>query len=559
VGFDVYPDKTTGTVQFGSIVHVPFIDADPLAIDGGYEYNWGANPSFLGINGSVAVFGDPIANGDVKLFTDGTATGHAHFKAGISGVFSAEADVQADYWSTSPLRFNVDGNGSASLFDFVSVSGEIVASDNGVGACVDGTSFDLGHFGLVVHSDGSVSAWAPVEGGCDISSARDVKPAAVLKNGRLVPRAVTSLQVPVAANTKGVFIGVQGDGALPAFSLDGPKGEHRDVAASGVINDANGVVFHDAKNNITYVGVPKPSAGTWTVTAAQGSPGLTELRTGVVNTAPTVTAKVVHTGTKYQLQYTGPKVTGQSVQFLERGTGDVASIGTATGGGTGAITFKPHNGSAAPRTLVGIVTQDGFPRGEITVGSYAVPAPKAPPKVTGVRATRRGTTLVASWPAVSGASGYSTVVRTGDGRSRVFFSAKPGLTFAKLTNSQSASLRLVAVNGKLRSAATIIKVPALVLGLRGVTLSAATARFGQASVRVRLTAARPVTVTVTLTNGKAVTMSTSVHHLGKGAAAITLPLKYKGKPIPRGTYTVTVSASAIGFPQQGTAFALTVK
>jgi hypothetical protein len=559
VAFDVYPDKTTGTVRFGSVFHFPFIQADPLAIDGGYEYNWGANPAFLGINGNVAVFGDPIANGSLMLFTDGTATGTAHFKAGIKGVFSAEADVQADYWSTSPLRFNVDGNGSASLFDFISVSGEIVASDNGVGACVDGTSLDLGHFGLVVHSDGTVSAWAPVEGGCDISSARDVKPAAILANGRLTPRAVASLQVPVAANTNGIFIGVQGDGALPAFSLDGPNGEHRDVAASGAINDANGVVFHDATNNITYVGVPKPAAGTWTVTAAQGSPMLTELRTGVVNPSPTVTAKVVHTGATYQLQYTGPKVTGQSVQFLERGSGDVASIGTAVGGGTGSITFTPHSGSADTRTLVGVVTQDGFPRGEITVGSYTVPAPKAPAKVAKIKAVRRGTTLVATWPAVSGASGYSTVLRTSDGRSHVYFAAKPGLSFAKFANSQSAMLRVVAMNGTLRSAATVAKVPALATGVRAISVSATQVRFGQASVRVRLTTTRPLTVTVSLNNGKAVTMTSMTRHVGAGTVTIAVPLKYKGKPLPRGTYTLIVGATAVGFPRTGNAFALTIK
>jgi hypothetical protein len=286
---------------------------------------------------------------------------------------------------------------------------------------------------------------------------------------------------------------------------------------------------------------------------------LTELRTGVVNAAPAVTAKVVHSGTTYQLQYTGTKVTGQSVQFLERGTGDVASIGTASGGGTGTIKFTPHSGSSAARTLVGIVTQDGFPRGEITVGSYAVPAPKAPGKVTSVKVARHGTTLVASWPAVSGATGYSTVLRTSDGRSHVFFAPKPGLSFAKFANSQSATLRLVAVNGKLRGVATTTKVPALALGLHGVTLSTATTRFGQASVRVRFATTRPLSITVTLNNGKAITMSTVVRHVGRGAGSVTLPLKYKGKPIPRGTYTVVVSASAAGFPRQGTAFALRVK
>jgi hypothetical protein len=247
------------------------------------------------------------------------------------------------------------------------------------------------------------------------------------------------------------------------------------------------------------------------------------------------------------------------VQFIERGSGDVASIGTALGGGTGTITFKPHSGSSAARTLVGIVTQDGFPRGEITVGTYVVPAPKAPGQVTGVKAARHGTTLVASWPTVSGATGYSAVVRTSDGRSHVYFASKPGLSFAKLANSQSATLRLVAVNGRLRSAATVTKVPALALGLRGVMLSTTKPRFGQGNIRVRLTTTRPMSITVTLNNAKAVTMSVAVRHVGNGVATITLPLKYKGKPIPRGTYTVVVSASAAGFPRQGTAFALTVK
>jgi hypothetical protein len=346
---------------------------------------------------------------------------------------------------------------------------------------------------------------------------------------------------------------------MPAFSLDGPNGEHRDVAATGTINDSTGVVFHDTTNEITYVGVPHPSAGTWTVTAAQGSPLLDELRTGTVNDPIAVTAKVVRKGTGYQLQYSGPKVLGQSVQFLERGTGDVAAIGTALGGGTGSINFTPHAGTGTARTLVAVVTQNGLPRGEVTAGSYAAPAPKAPGKVTHVVFTRRGNVLQATWPRVAGATGYSSVVRTTDGRSRVLFSSKPGLSFASLTHAQGATLRLVAVNGKLRGPATLVVANSVSLGFKGVSAASRNLKFGATQTTLRIGVGQPATVKISIIGSKAVLIATLTKKVHAGLSSITVRLTSKGKPLPRGTYTVVVATTAAGYASQGTAFTLTIK
>ncbi len=392
VGFDVYPDRTTGTVRFGSIVTVPFVDADPLAIDAGYTLQWAANPPFFEATGKVAIFGAPVFGGDVKVFGDGTVSGTAQLRADFLGLLRVEATVTADFWRVSPLRFNVDGNGSVSIPRLdLSASGEVNVSDNGAGACVD--TF-IGHIGIVIHRSGSFDLFGS---SCDITGARDIRPRSAPRARGAQAPAVASLQFQVTAPTRGLLVGVSGLRGAPSLALAGPHGEHQEAAASGAIDSPRRLVFHDTRSGVTYVGLRSPSAGTWRVTALPGSTLLTDVRIAAVRPPVAVVAHVVRKGTSYRLVYTGPRVPGQTVQFLERGTGDVALIGTAKGGGRGAIAFSPHSGSGAPRTIVAIVKQDGLIRTERQIGTYRTPAPRRPATPRGVVARRHGSQLIATW------------------------------------------------------------------------------------------------------------------------------------------------------------------
>jgi hypothetical protein len=389
-----------------------------------------------------------------------------------------------------------------------------------------------------------------------------VRPPAVLASrrtdasGRVLPAVATTLTVPVDAGSRGVFFAVQGAGALPSFTLTGPHGEHRDVAATGAINDASGAVFHDATNNITYVGVPRPSAGVWTVTAAGGSPALTEMRTGVVRPVAAVTAHVVRVGTTYRLVYAGPKVAGQSVRFVERGTGDVATIGVVAGGGSGSLLFRPHAGSGARRTIVAMVSQDGLPRTEVVAGAYVAPAPTAPAAVGRITAVRHGTTVVASWKPVVGATGYAAVVRTSDGRSPVVVSRSPSFRFAGLAAAQSARISVTAFNGRLRSRASSVVVPALSLLLTKVRVSPTLVPRSSKRVLVSLTVNRAASVTLAIVSRAGTVLVRRTFTVRAGHRSLALALVRLGKRLPKGSYTVVVTAKVRGLPAAGTGTSL---
>lgn len=545
VGFDVFPDCTTGHVQFGSIFHVPYIDADPLAIDAGYVLNWGATPPYFEANGKVAVFGAPTAGGAVRVFDDGTVTGHAHFHASIAGAFSADADVGLDFWRAAPLRFDVDGNGSVSVFDLVSESGEVVASDNGAGVCV-GTFW--GHVGIVVHANGSIDAWP--FGDCDISRARDVRPAAAdaASIGRR-SRAATTIAFRVLAGGARLLVGVKGAGGPPAFSLTGPGGVHVDVPASGVRNNASSLVFHDRYHGITYVGLSQAARGTWHVTAAPGSPELTEVRTGTTLRPVAVRARVVRSGRRYRLLYAGPKVLGQAVRFLERGGGSVAVIGLATGGGRGSLPFTPRAGDGMPRTIVAVITQDGRPRAVRSVGTFRTPLLRRPARPSGLRLTRSGSRLLARWRPVRGATRYLVAVRSGDGRTPVIATTRTIAVLPGFAPASAATIEVEALAGHLRGPAARATIAAQRFTLR-VAIARSSIPKSARAIDATITLDVAARVELRLLNASLNTAAHVVKRERAGAHKLALPLGQHGHRPPPGVYTLLVSAEVPGLQAQ---------
>jgi hypothetical protein len=549
VGFDVYPDRTTGHVVFGSVYHVPYISADPLAIDAGYAFNWAAAPPYVEATGKVAVFGAPTADGDVKVFADGTVTGRAHFHASVAGVFSADADVQADFWHAAPLRFDVDGNASVSVFDLVSESGEVVASDNGAGVCVD--TF-WGHVGLVVHANGSVDAWP--FGDCDISSARDVRP-----GGSSKAAAVSTIAFPVDAGSSRLLVGIASDGGPPAVTLTGPGGTRIEVPATGVVNTASALEFHDARHGITFVGLRRPAAGQWRVVAAPGSPLLKEVRTGIPRPPVTVHAHVVRSGAHERLVYSGPRVAGQTVTFVERGSAGVAVIARVSGGGSGSLGFTPLHGNARLRTIVAVVSQNGRPRAVRRVGTFRTPPAVRPGRPGRLSLTRRAGALDIAWQPVAGASHYLVLVRASDGSTPVRSTTHAVLRVPRFAAAASARVEVIAVAGSLRGSAARAAIAARNVGLHAVTVAHASLPASARSIGVGFRLDAPARIDLTLLDASLAVVAHAWRSERAGRASLALPLPTGGHRLTAGGYTLVVSATVAGLPPQRSGLAVQLR
>lgn len=69
-------------------------------------------------------------------------------------------------------------------------------------------------------------------------------------------------------------------------------------------------------------------------------------------------------------------IEGQKVQFVEEGKG-VNNVIATSSAATGQKSFKPAEGPAGKRKIVAMVEQNGFPRTNLTVGSYRAPGPSS--------------------------------------------------------------------------------------------------------------------------------------------------------------------------------------
>ena len=162
----------------------------------------------------------------------------------------------------------------------------------------------------------------------------------------------------------------------------------------------------------TYVIVNDPKAGRWRVQSLDPARPLSRVAIARGLPRPRVRAKLGGRGAKRILSYTLAPLAGQKVAFFERGQGGVdRRLGPARGR-RGKITFRPTLAFKRKRAVVAEVTQDGFPRAEITVAHFSAPAlPKLrKPKV---KAKRTRSALTLTWGRVAGARRYLVEVSSG--------------------------------------------------------------------------------------------------------------------------------------------------
>ncbi len=394
---DVEPTQTSGDVRLSLYPEIPVVHASLLDIDGHYELVWGHDPAHFELSGAVSTLGVRFGSGWIRYTPSlHAAVAHADFDVGFLDAFRAHGTFDGSVWSLAPLRFNLEADATLSVLDLVDVGGQVLVSNNGAAGCVE-----LSGFGFHLH----VGAWVDWDTGdtgvmwtgCDVGRVRDVP---------VAQAAQAASGVTVAPGTAYEIVGVDGAGAAPAVTLNGPGGARVDVPATGVVRDARAAVLH--AGTTTFAILRAPAAGRWTVAPQAGSAPIARVRAATSLPPVRVRARVTGRGRADVLAYRVRRIPGQTVRFIERGAGWQRALGMATGA-RGRLRFTPA-AIAGRRQVVAIATQSGRPRVELTVARFTAPGPPRLTRPRGLRAVRRGKAIVLRWRPVPGATAYEVRV-----------------------------------------------------------------------------------------------------------------------------------------------------
>jgi hypothetical protein len=405
-GFDIHPTSRSfhGTVMVGAI------PLDPpnytIAVTGTVTITFVDNgPVVVEVDGSGSVHGMQIATAKLLFQTNG------YFE--VDGNIDVDLDVaelQASVKALADLpakEFSAEINGSLSVLGYGTFGISGIVSSKGVAACgtVLGETFGL-HY-----------AWGDTPGagfGCDVSD-YEVQPVSAVATSGLHPARVAT--VATAGSSAFEDLAVTGTGAPPSVVLHGPNGQTVvPVTLSSTSSPTSpALALPDASNDTTYVMIPKPGSGTWSVAAAPGSSVITAVSSAHGYAEPKVQAHVVVRGSKHSLAYKVSSQPGLQVSFAERGHDEYRQLGTA-GKAHGTLRFTPGVGQAGKRTVYALVSVDGVPRETIKLATYKAPGPGTPSRVRGLRVRRHGRRFIASFASAAGADYYVVTIVGSDGR-----------------------------------------------------------------------------------------------------------------------------------------------
>ena len=358
----------------------------------------------------VPVLGEiPLVNAHVFYAYPDYAEFGGFFKYNLADRFSVEGKV-GGFASVGTRTFNLEGEvkGCADIevTTFCLNVGAVVSS-KGIGFCtivpipipiVGGTVPVPAGIGYTWGGSVDVQVFS-----CDIGPYREVRPAA--------RGAQAGQGFSLDAGLPSAMVRIRGRGGVPSVTVTGPKGEK--FLAGGVEKGAvssSVVVIPQTPDNTLLIGLKKPSAGRWTVTAREGSVPVTSVAAADGLDAPRVSVSVEGAGAQRVLSYKVAVADGQRVSFAEKGARTWHVIGAARGA-SGRLAFTPALGRSGTRTIVALVERDGVLVKTLNVTRFAVgraPRPAAP-AVLRVRRERGG--LAISWRRVPGAARYAVSVR----------------------------------------------------------------------------------------------------------------------------------------------------
>ena len=418
--------NSLGSYGFGVRLERLALDVrtDPFRFGG--ELALGAGPSLPGLGQLVRVAGtvDFTAGTPSELRLRGRsqvgpATGTASYTAASTGrqdfAGTAAIDLRPDIGVSAgvsgiiqPKSFVLLGNAEARVLG-VRLRGDGLFSSVGLAACVplkppsSGKSAQTFRVGFGYRYATKVIDL--MAGSCDVAP---WSPIALGNKAGTSARAAQSGEIAAFAvpdGLPGIVLEVAGSQAPPSVAVAGPGGA----------GDGGALVLRDAEARRTYVAIPSPRAGRWTLTLQPGSSPVTAVRRGDGLPEPRVKARVTGRGHRRTLHWTLRAIPGQVVRIAEEGRGSAGAIVT-TRKARGSRRFAPADGPAGRRSIVAVVEQAGMARARIVAGRYAAPAPRRPAKPKRLTLRRKGGALLVRWKRAAGAREHRVRAELSDGR-----------------------------------------------------------------------------------------------------------------------------------------------
>ena len=350
------PLSLDGTAQVQLGPEIPVLGA--ATIGGTASYRAAAKPTLADtytFGGSLDVGNANLIGANVTYLTSGVTTADGTVSWKIGDLSLADGQVNGYF---DKKTFFLGGSASVGI-GTTNLAGSSKMNQQGVAGCVTLPNTNL-KFGFGYLWSGEKRRF---QGVCDMDKFLAPPAARPRLSG-------TAAAMEMPAGLDGVVIEVRGDGGPPIVTFEGPNGTSVTVPASGedgFVGDA--FVFTDDESDATYVVIPSPAAGTWSIDESPGSVPITGVRTAEPLPELAITGTVSPAGDGYELTYSAAGIGGQDVLFVERWADGEAPIGELDSP-SGTIEFEPSPGPAGERKIVAIVTQDGLVRDEVEVATF---------------------------------------------------------------------------------------------------------------------------------------------------------------------------------------------
>ncbi len=212
-------------------------------------------------------------------------------------------------------------------------------------------------------------------------------------------------------------------GKAPLVTLTGPDGETISVGAEKpqFVKTKKLGLLRAAEHGITVAGILNGKPGKYTITPADGSPAIVDVKETRDDDGKGVTAKVRRAGAgseSYILDYdAGSAGGGKQVTFVETANAVSHTIKTVKGG-KGSIRFTPQAGLGGKRTVVAHTVLAGKPAPDQDVATFTVGDRVSPGAIRGLKLKRSGSRLVLSWLAAKNAKRYGITVQVANGQTK---------------------------------------------------------------------------------------------------------------------------------------------
>ncbi len=409
----------------------------PVNVVGNFDMTFPSRgPADFRMSGAVSFFVFQVATGFLDFQTDGYASFGGELGTDLGPLhIAAKADGFVD---ATNGNFGADINGNICVnlvadtplgevdLGCVGLDAEIAVSNAGFAACAGFTIAG-------VHATGGIDY--PF---ADFSPVLLANP--LLMTGSIIdhlafpchagkyhvpPRPPVSRATAIVAQAGGTSVSLpggnpsetlvlKGNRAAPDVTVTGPGG-----AQVGGAGAQAGYAVTPKGGTTTFVVLPKPAAGTWSVTPAAGSAPIASVLVGDGYVPATVKATLGGSGRARTLRYAIKDATdGQSIQFAETGAFGTHVLGVAKGT-SGTLRFAPADAKGGRRTILALIRHDGVVTDTHTIGTYIAPGPARPGRPATVNASIGGRALTVTWGPAPHASGYAVRVRGSHGRSEL--------------------------------------------------------------------------------------------------------------------------------------------